>query len=147
MEQETSKVEEPIQVEETKAVEEEPKKIETNDVETTTRKPKGHRPKKESKDNLLQKVNCEKCDKVISLHNKKYTHKKFCKKEITEEPKPEPKPEPEQQLVEPEPVKQLLPISSRHIQPSISVTRPLNIREKMLQQKISNASRLIAQAF
>ena len=72
----------------------------------------------------------------------------FCKKEITEEPKPEPKPEPEQ-TVEPsvEPVKQLLPISSRHIQPSISVTRPLNIREKMLQQKISNASRLIAQAF
>ena len=82
---------------------------------------------------------------MISLHNKKYTHKKFCKKEITEEPKPEP----EQTVEEPsvEPVKQLLPISSRYIQPSISVTRPLNIREKMLQQKISNASRLIAQAF
>ena len=134
-------------------IEEEPIKIETNDVETTTRKPKGHRPKKESKDDLLQKVNCEKCDKVISLHNKKYTHKKFCKKEVAEEPKPEQQSvEPvQQQSIEPvqqqQPIKQLLPISSRHIQPSISVTRPLNIREKMLQQKISNASRLIAQAF
>jgi hypothetical protein len=57
-------------------------KIETNDVETTTRKPKGHRPKKESKDDLLQKVNCEKCDKVISLHNKKYTHKKWGAKNV-----------------------------------------------------------------
>jgi hypothetical protein len=54
---------------------------------------------------------------------------------------------PEAKGASPLPVKQLLPISSRHIQPSISVTRPLNIREKMLQQKISNASRLIAQAF
>ena len=63
-------------------MEEEPQKIETNDVETTTRKPKGHRPKKESKDDLLQQVNCEKRDKVISLHNKNIPIKSFVRKKL-----------------------------------------------------------------
>ena len=36
--------------------------------------------KNKNKDDLLQKVNCEKCDKVIRLQNKKYTQKRFVRK-------------------------------------------------------------------
>jgi len=56
---------------------------ETTEVATTTRKPKGHRPKLENKEELTKKVNCQKCDKKVSLHSIKYTHKKFCNKNDT----------------------------------------------------------------
>ena len=55
-----------------------PTEPEVVEAATTTRKPKGHRPKIENKEKLTKKVNCKKCDKTVSLHSIKYTHDKFC---------------------------------------------------------------------
>ena len=55
-----------------------PTEPEVVEAATTTRKPKGHRPKLENKEKLTKKVNCKKCDKTVSLHSIKYTHDKFC---------------------------------------------------------------------
>ena len=65
---------------------EEVKEPEVVEVATTTRKPKGHRPKIENKEKLTKKVNCTKCDKTVSLHSIKYTHDKFCPAPPEEEP-------------------------------------------------------------
>ena len=63
-----------------------PTEPEVVEVATTTRKPKGHRPKIENKEKLTKKVNCKKCDKTVSLHSIKYTHEKFCPAPPEEEP-------------------------------------------------------------
>ena len=78
----------------------------TVEAETTTRKPKGHRPKIENKEKLTKKVNCKKCDKTVSLHSIKYTHDKFCKKNetpivpVVDEPAEKPPPTLRQKLEE-----------------------------------------------
>lgn len=43
------------------------------------KKKKGHRPKKEDKEDLKEKTSCPDCGKTMSLHNLKYLHKSKCK--------------------------------------------------------------------
>ena len=96
--------------------------IEPVEAETTTRKPKGHRPKIENKTPLTKKVNCKKCDKTVSLHSAKYTHPKTCK---SDEPQP-------------------LPLSSFSV---LEPSQPLTLREKFHEKRQATAQRLIAQCF
>ena len=90
------------------------------EAETTTRKPKGHRPKIENKEKLTNKVSCKKCDKTVSLHSIKYTHDRFCKSD------------------EPEP-----PSTA----PSSSYSAPPTLREKLQEKRLATAQRLISQCF
>lgn len=107
------------------------------DVETTTRKPKGHRLKKEDKEDLQQKVKCDDCEKTISLHNKKYTHKKVCKNKA-EEPVVQNEPEPIQQY------QPSIPI----IPKSVPVTqKPITVRDSMVLKRTETSKRLSAQMF
>jgi len=89
------------------------------EAETTTRKPKGHRPKIENKEKLTKKVSCKKCDKTVSLHSIKYTHDKFCK---SEEP-------------------------STAASSSSSFSAPPTLREKLQEKRMATAQRLIPQRF
>ena len=89
------------------------------EAETTTRKPKGHRPKIENKEKLTKKVSCKKCDKTVSLHSIKYTHDKFCK---SEEP-------------------------STAASSSSSFSAPPTLREKLQEKRLATAQRLISQCF
>jgi len=91
--------------------------IEYAEAATTTRKPKGHRPKIENKEKLTKKVNCKKCDKTVSLHSIKYTHDKYCN------------PPPTAQMEEP------------------VVERPPTLREKLNEKRLATAQRLISQCF
>jgi hypothetical protein len=74
---EVTEIEPPVNTPEEPPVEL-PTEPEVVEAATTTRKPKGHRPKIENKEKLTKKVNCKKCDKTVSLHSIKYTHDKFC---------------------------------------------------------------------
>jgi len=96
---------------------EEPAKVE---AETTTRKPKGHRPKIENKEKLTKKVNCKKCDKTVSLHSIKYTHDKFCNKN------------------------EVQPTSTTFV---AEVEKPLTLRQKLEEKRVATAQRLISQCF
>jgi hypothetical protein len=89
------------------------------EAETTTRKPKGHRPKIENKEKLTKKVSCKKCDKTVSLHSIKYTHDKFCK---SEEP-------------------------STAASSSSSFSAPPTLRERLQEKRMATAQRLISQCF
>lgn len=93
--------------------------VESAEAATTTRKPKGHRPKIENKEKLTKKVNCKKCDKTVSLHSIKYTHNKFCNAppavQMAEEPAAE--------------------------------RPPPTLREKLNEKRQATAQRLLAQCF
>jgi hypothetical protein len=89
------------------------------EAETTSRKPKGHRPKIENKEKLTKKVSCKKCDKTVSLHSIKYTHDKFCK---SEEP-------------------------STAASSSSSFSAPPTLRERLQEKRMATAQRLISQCF
>ena len=106
--------------------------------EEPLKKPKGHRPKKEDKDNLLEKVQCEKCDKKISLHAMKYTHKKNCQGAA---PAAETEPS-SSSRDEPKPIRH----SPRTI-PNPTFTKPKSMRDQILEKRMMIASKLIAQAF
>ena len=97
-----------------------------DDEQTTPKKPKGHRPKKEDKDNLLEKVQCEKCDKKISLHAMKYTHKKNCQGAA---PAAESEPS-SSSRDEPKPIRH----SPRTI-PNPTFTKPKSMRDQILQKR------------
>jgi len=97
---------------------EEPIKVE---AETTTRKPKGHRPKIENKEKLTKKVNCKKCDKKVSLHSIKYTHDKFCNKN------------------------EVQPTATTTL--PAEVEKPLTLRQKLEEKRVATAQRLISQCF
>ena len=94
------------------------------EAETTTRKPKGHRPKIENKEKLTKKVSCKTCDKTVSLHSIKYTHKKTCKPEEPEVP---------------------LPLELTR-QSASSSSQP-TLREKLHEKRLTTAQRLISQCF
>lgn len=47
-------------------------------VEKPNKKPKGHRKKDENTRKTTEKVTCPACAKVVSLHNLRYTHAKYC---------------------------------------------------------------------
>jgi len=109
------------------------------DVETTTRKPKGHRPKMENKPDLKEKMPCEHCGKMVSRHNLKYTHKCSAKSApVLEQPATI-----MEQLAVPPP----LPLTRSSTIAPMTFIAPLTVREKMQQQRVSVANRLIAQAF
>ena len=108
------------------------------DEQTTTKTLKGHRPKKEDKDYLLDTVQCEKCDTQISLHAKKYTHKKNCPgSALAAETEPS-----SSSRDEPKPIRQ-----SPHTIPNPTFTKPTSMRDQILEKRMMIASKLIAQAF
>ena len=93
----------------------------TVEAETTTRKPKGHRPKIENKEKLTKKVNCKKCDKTVSLHSIKYTHDKFCNKNETPT---------------------FVPVADEPAEKP-----PPTLRQKLEEKRLATAQRLISQCF
>ena len=109
------------------------------DVETTTRKPKGHRPKMENKPDLKEKMPCEHCGKMVSRHNLKYTHKCSAK--------PAPVLEQPTTIMEQLAVPPPLPLTRSSTIAPMTFIAPLTVREKMQQDRVSVANRLIAQAF
>jgi len=118
-----------------------PEPVPVKEEPLQAKKPKGHRPKKEDKDNLLEKVQCEKCDKQISLHAMKYTHKKNCQGSALGNPSAETEPS-SSSRDEPNPIRH----SPRTI-PNPTFTKPTSMRDQILQKKMMIASKLIAQAF
>ena len=105
------------------------------EAETTTRKPKGHRPKIEHKEPLTKKVNCSKCDKKVSLHSAKYTHDKFCKNK---------KRSSSSSILEQPSIPEVSEIPSL---PEPTREKPLSLREKLNLKRKETAKKLASQMF